>query len=1045
MTSVKLRVLGECAIEVGGHVIAPDAPQLFASILFLCCADGRPVHRSELVEVIFPAEKDAKKTSHNLRQLLYRLRRLGAPLVITNDVIRLPRHAVCSSLQEYEALPRLSRLSVPASHLSILPSYHPALTLQLGDWVETARSQFTARVRAVLRDDFRAYQSECQWEHVVSIAGILQVLNSSSDELVAGLAEALFMLGRKNDALDALDRYASEDDSISSPELRKLRQKLVRSQGQTRTLESAFYGRTEVMTSLIKQWTRAAAGHKQLAVITGPAGIGKSRVAREFNSYARLHGAQCVAYRCDNSDAARPLALFRNLLPLLRSMRGSLGATPSLQHHLGRLAADARPEAPLAPATSEATRADIQFALIDLLDAVASETALAIWVDDAHLLDAASAAVLNALFERHDSIAVMLVCCHRGSQTGPIRVTSSTHCRIHHLTPLSDDAGLQVMKELLPRGPSDDAFLRSCVERSGGNPYYLHAIAYATRSDHLTDPTPFDIKQFAATSYFGLSSDSRALFEVCLLLGSFATIERVRAIAEVDGPALVAALRDLETSGMLYFSGSELRCAHALLAEAAYPLIPTAVAALIHHRIAQALEMESASRGYPTALTWAAAEGWLTSGDAERAAALLMRCAAQAAAVGEVRSAANTLMHIQLAQLLPQDRPAILNKIVEYSEAAGDSEQVLNSLRALQSLARELGSNAELLREHDFRVIEAELRHGAAPYTVIEPLLSMLNDEDASRELRLRAGIRLLIAADVNLDVQLAQAVYKRLTSTIDECEPLAALREQAEVVYHTVFGDQDLAVDLSKGIISRHPSPSLAQSGMSARRNAGFALNRMGRGDLARPILRADCDFMLERHVTSEALFNMNVLAESALSDGDLTSAQAWLQKAAKIIEREPQPRALQGGYFCAAAGLAVVEGRLADAEYFVNEAHARFSAMRCPRYEAIEIAIRLRIAFARGGQVANDALARLRELYLRGGRLGAQDVIVEVLWLAATLQGDPETAHKLLCDYLSNHRRERGAPEWSLWNTSKTDTAWTTNALLLTGTPMRASRSTA
>jgi hypothetical protein len=376
--------------------------------------------------------------------------------------------------------------------------------------------------------------------------------------------------------------------------------------------------------------------------------------------------------------------------------------------------------------------------------------------------------------------------------------------------------------------------------------------------------------------------------------------------------------------------------------------------------------------------------------------------------------------------LSPEQRPAILNRIVEYSEAAGDREQVLSSLRILQTTVRELRCEPELLRDTDFRVIEADLRHGGSPDPMIGPLRSMFNDEDAPLVLRLRAGIRLLIVADVNLDVQLANSVYGQLPSTTDESGPLASLRHQADLVYHTVFGDQGQAIALIQSVIRQHPIPIIAQSGVSSRRNAGYALNRMGRGDLARPILLADCAFMLERHVTSEALFSMIVLAESALYDGDLASAQSWLQQAAAIIEHEPQTRALQGGYFSAAAGLAIAEGRLTDAEHFVDEAHARFPAIRSPRYEAIETAIRLRITLARGGCVATNMIARLRELYLRGARLGAQDLLVEVLWLAETVQGHSAAAHSLLSDYLTNQRRERGSVEWSLRNTTSSDSAW-------------------
>jgi DNA-binding SARP family transcriptional activator len=1032
MSSVRARVLGECSIDVGSHSIAPDSPQLFATTLYLCYSDGRPIRRTELVDLVCPADRDRRKSTHNLRQLLYRLRLLGTPLEVKGDVVRLHRDAVTSSLDQYLSVGRDARLSIPSSQLSILPSYEPQITTQLTDWVETTRSHLASRVRAVLREDFRSYQSECRWEQVVSVAELLRDLDVASGELAAGIATGLFMLGRKDDALDALDSYLSDNDSPNGQELRRLRQKLAKSQCHLRARESGFHGREEVMEALGKQWRRTVLPSQQLAVITGPAGIGKSRVAREFTSYAKLNGGYCLEYHCDKSDSGRPLSLFHSLLPLLRSMRGCLGTTPSLQKHLLRLTGEASPEGPWESATSEATRADIQLALLDLLDAVASETPLAIWVDDAHHLDAASAAILDALVGRREPTAVMLICCHRAGDAGVMLRTDPTRLHLYQLAPLDDSASMRVIQELLPHGQSNKDFLRQCVSQSGGNPYYLHAIAFASRSDRLSDPSPFDIKQFAAISYYSLAPEAKTFFEVCLLLGSFATIDRVRAIADIDGPQLVNALRSLETGGMLFCSGSELRCAHALLEEASRPLIPNGVAALLHQQIAQHLERECASGGHPTDLTWAAAENWIAAGNAQRAATLLSRCAAQAAAVGEVHSAAQALLRIPLDQLSAVDRPAILNKLIEYSDAAGDRDQVLSSLRLLQSSVREIGADESTVSEIDFRVIEADLRHGGSPERLIVPLYDMLTDDNAPLALRLRAGIRLLIAADVTLDIRLADSVYRVLPVVTSQSDVLAPLRHQADIVYHTVFGEQAHALQLIKRVIDQHPNPDIAQLGVSSRRNAGYALNRMGRGDLARPILVADCAYMLQRHVLSEAMFSMIVLAESALYDGDLATTRTWLQKAAGILEHAPQSRALRGGYYSAAAGLAIIEGQFSMAEHFVDQAHAHFPAIRSPRFEAIEIALRLRIALARGETDPNPtSVARLRELYGHGARLGAQDTVVEVLWLVETVRGRSVAAHELLAEYLTKLRRERAMPEWSLRVTTGTDPAWHTQAI--------------
>lgn len=1027
MTVINLRILGECVIDVGNRPIAPDSPQLFAFLLYMCRAAGRPVHRSQLVELIGPEVKHRDNALHNLRQLTYRLRRHGTPLETHNELIRLPTEFIASTLNDFLSLSRADRLGTSPSRLAILPSYEPAITPQYSDWLEMTRSHDAAVVRSILRDDFRAFKTEHNWKGVVVIGATLRALDNASEELVTGIAEALFMLGRKSEAVDQLDEFLEESEASQSSAVRQLRHRLAKARQPARALECGFYGRADVMRSLVRQWDCASALLPQLAVVSGPAGIGKTRVADEFRAFALLNGGQCLIYRCDSSDAARPLALFRSLLPQLLSMRGSLGAAPELQQHLARVASDATLDGPPEPATSEATRADIQLALIDLLDAVASEKPLGLLVDDAHLLDAASTGILRALIERRVQSAVMLVCCYRGSGGDYLHASDHTRRTIHQLTPLADAESISILRDLLPRALADDAFLHSCAARAGGNPYYLHAIAHAACADRLSEPMPFDILQFASSSYFSLPTDARTLFETCLLLGRFATLQKVREIADVDGPPLISALRALESHGMLYFAGGELRCSHALLEEASRPLIPTSVAALLHQRIAQSLEQDCKMHQYPTALTWAAAEHWIAAGNEEAAAVLLQRCASQAAAIGEPRSAANALLHIPLDRLDVPNQCTILNQIVEYAEAAGDRDQVLSSLRTLQVVSREHCCGPEMQREIDFRVIETELRHGGVPDSAVAPLSELLRDTGAPPVLRLRAGIRLLIAADISLDVDLAESTYRLLPFGFDQAESAVDMQHQADVVYHTVFGDQSRAIHLIADIIRQHPTPAIAQTGASRRRNAGYALARMGRGDLARPILLADYSFMLQRHVTSEALFAMIVLAESYMYDGDLSTAHSWLQQAAVLVEKEPQTRALQGGYYSAAAAVALADGRLEHAERFVNEAHRRFPAIRAPRYEAVEMALRLRIQLERGDCTVDErVLARLYELYNRGAHLGAQDCIVEVLWLSERALGHFEIASELLRDYLTCRRREQTAAEWSLRRTTSSEPIW-------------------
>src|SRR5205807_2565094 len=75
-------------------------------------------------------------------------------------------------------------------------------------------------------------------------------------------------------------------------------------------------GRDAQVASLRELIAAAAGGSRGLAVLSGEAGIGKSRLVREARRHAEACGLQVLEGRCFDTDPGTPYAL---LLDLLRS------------------------------------------------------------------------------------------------------------------------------------------------------------------------------------------------------------------------------------------------------------------------------------------------------------------------------------------------------------------------------------------------------------------------------------------------------------------------------------------------------------------------------------------------------------------------------------------------------------------------------------------------------------------------------------------------------------------------------------------------------
>lgn len=603
--------------------------------------------------------------------------------------------------------------------------------------------------------------------------------------------------------------------------------------------------------------------------------------------------------------------------------------------------------------------------------------------------------------------------------------SGASSAQLHLLVPLTDGESLEVLRDLLPKCKLDHAFLSHSVARAGGNPYYLHAIAQSGTEGNGQPAVPFDVRSFAAASYLSLGTDARMLFESCLLLGRFANLKRVREIASVDGPPLLAALRALEDQGLITFSNGELRCAHALLEEAVRSLIPSAVEAALSERIAKCLERECASQGYAAPIAAAAASSWIAAGDISAASRLLQHCAVHAAALGEPRLAADTLLQIPRQQLGPSERVAVISSIVDYAEAAGSRELVCLALRDLQRTKLELPTSPEDLREIAFRVLEADLRFGVDPASAITPLVALVADAGAPTPIRVRAGVRLLIAADMNLDAKLADCVMRWVGAAASSLPREDPLSLRIELIYDTVFGDQKRAAEIASTLLCAHPFPSLTQAAVAARRNAAVALSRIGFSSQAAPILAADYRFMSAHRVASEAAYCALLLGDASLSGGDLRAATSWLHEASVLMNNEPQAQALQAGYHYAVASLAVSVGNCEEAHRLVDLARIHYPAIGV-RYQAVALSLRLKVRALAGKNVHSDPeVSILETLFQQGAKLGAQDAIVEALWLVYHVN-DPERASVFLTDYLRNQRRELGEPESSLRLTTSGDRAW-------------------
>jgi DNA-binding SARP family transcriptional activator len=189
--------LGHAEIRVGDTVITPTSDRLFALTFHLCLRAGEDIARDELV-AMFWADDPPTKGRHSLRQMLYRLRKMGLPLNDAGDAVHLPEAAVWCDVRE--VLRDGWELDAPAEMVRAGGEHIIASTLEVSedyrDWYDALEARVRSQVRRAALRHLSAARREGRWRDLEGWA--LQVLrhDALNEEATLALAESMVRPGR---------------------------------------------------------------------------------------------------------------------------------------------------------------------------------------------------------------------------------------------------------------------------------------------------------------------------------------------------------------------------------------------------------------------------------------------------------------------------------------------------------------------------------------------------------------------------------------------------------------------------------------------------------------------------------------------------------------------------------------------------------------------------------------------------------------------------------------------------------------------------------
>jgi tetratricopeptide (TPR) repeat protein len=1020
MHPIQPRLVGDCAIAVGDIDVTPAASHVFALLLALTLEPRELWTRRGLQQLLF-ATAEESQASHRLRQLLYRLRTFGVAVTEESDGLLRIANPVGDPLA---ALDRPGAGESPdRTSADILAHYAPRLSAPYLDWLERRRDALLRTLIARRVAELRAARERHDWSLTARIAHGLERAGALTEEVVVAAAEALAMLGQRDSAVELIDRFRleSDDELTAYPLLKRLHTRILKTRIVQR--DGTLRGRQECLVFLADQWHQAVTGHGGRAcAVFGPPGMGKSRVGQEFVASTRLGGGLVTSYHCDNQHRQAPLTIFSQLVRDLRNMRGSLGADPDLRSALDALASE-QPTVPRTLGNVEARREELRRAIVDLMEAVTAEQSLLVVIDDAHLLDAASRAVVRSIADSTNLARVLILLLCRPRPDDFTLVSSAHRFSTYTLPPLSQADSRALVVELAGQRQLSQDEIAWTVGQAAGNAFYLHALAH---NPCMGDSLPAHIRSLAQTSYLSLSPDARTVLEVCLLLDHLASPDRVASVSSLDDRTLLSALRELEEADLLRYEEGLFVGPHTIVRDALAEILPTASAAILHRRIAILLSDECANPAQARGIAWAAVSSWLAAGDPTSAVELALQVARATESFGEPEAGAVLLDQVPRALLSLETQTEALDEIIRLAEAGRCPMLLARALIERTVIAERSGEGTEAVARWTIRRI-AKDASGSHTLSNQSTLRELVRNGAIGTELRIDAAARLLASADLTLNRTLADWGIAHINSFRTKHETLDPRLARAQLIFHTVFGDNTQAALLVRRLLDAFPEPSLAEPNRNVHSDAAFALLRMGQYAEATSLALRNWEYARGQNHLYAAEYFGTLAAEGFINQGDYESARYMLTELRKpegqrrLIEEAVTPSRYAGDVFLAMQG-----GDFARAERLISDGERSNGVLASPRLRGVVLAHRLRIGQLRGDQtILNQTSEELKRLFDQGMDQGAQDALVEALWAEHTRVDNTQAASKLLSDYLLV-RREIGRPEASLQQTTAGDPAW-------------------
>jgi DNA-binding CsgD family transcriptional regulator len=343
----------------------------------------------------------------------------------------------------------------------------------------------------------------------------------------------------------------------------------------------------QILNDMIK---RAAAGNGTVAVVQGPAGIGKTSLLAATRTVAVETGMDVLTARGSDLERDFSYGVVRQLLePALARIGPAERVT---------LLAGVAEQAGLVfgpPPQQGAPAVDVSFATLHglywLIADLCGRRPLLLSIDDLHWIDSPSLRFLTYLLPRVDGLPLLLLTGLRTGETSDdpgllSHLVTDPETQVLDLRPLTEAASVQLVRRVLTPG-TEEAFCRACHATASGNPLLVRQLAEvaAAEGHPPTATTVADLSELGQRVVGGrlalrltrLGPAASALCSAVAVMGVGCQLRHAAQLAGLDYPQALASARQLIRADILSHSGIDqtgslgaVGFVHPLMRSAAY-------------------------------------------------------------------------------------------------------------------------------------------------------------------------------------------------------------------------------------------------------------------------------------------------------------------------------------------------------------------------------------------------------------------------------------------------------------------------------------------